>query len=196
MIASSKKKRCWSVRNSPIHGRGVFATRTIRKGARIIEYRGKRISEEVANDQPVRDPENPHHTFLFQLSDGAIIDAGTRGNSARWINHSCQPNSESIEYDDGTLFIHARRTIRAGEEICYDYRISMAGRSSKRDRLDYACACKSPRCRGTLLLIPEAAAQDRRWEAVARRGSLLDPVDRRGSPQASPCSTIYVPVRG
>jgi SET domain-containing protein len=155
MIAASKKKKCWCVRTSPIHGRGVFATRTIRKGARIIEYRGKRITEEAANDQPVRDPKDPHHTFLFQLDDGTIIDAGTRGNSARWINHSCQPNSESIEYDDGTLFIHARRAIHAGEEICYDYRISTEGRTTKRDRLEYACACNSPRCRGTLLLLPK-----------------------------------------
>jgi SET domain-containing protein len=149
-----KKRECWSVRNSPIHGRGVFATRTIRKGAMIIEYRGARISESAANRQPVRDPKDPHHTFLFQLSDGTIIDGGTRGNSARWINHSCQPNCESIEYDDGSLFIHARRTIRIGEELCYDYRITVAGAVTKTALRDYACACKSPRCRGTLLLTP------------------------------------------
>ena len=93
--------------------------------------------------------------FLFQLRDGTIIDAGTRGNSARWINHSCQPNCESLEYDDGTLFIHARRTIRAGEELCYDYRIGALGKVTDLDREDYACACKSPRCRGTLLLTPK-----------------------------------------
>jgi uncharacterized protein len=155
MTTSVNKNGCWCVRNSPIHGRGVFATRTIRKGARIVEYRGARISEDAANDQPVRDLLDPHHTFLFQLSDGTIIDGGARGNSARWINHSCQPNCESIEYGDGTLFIHARRTIRAGEEICYDYRISTEGRSSKKDRKAYACSCKSPRCRGTLLLGPK-----------------------------------------
>jgi SET domain-containing protein len=103
----------------------VFAIRTIRKGAKILEYRGARLSESAADAQPIRDPANPHHTFLFQLSDGTIIDGGTRGNSARWINHSCQPNCESVEYDDGTLFIHARRTIHAGEELCYDYRIAV-----------------------------------------------------------------------
>ena len=150
-----KKSPSWRVRNSPIHGRGVFAIRTIRKGAEILEYRGARITESAADDQPIRDPANPHHTFLFQLSDGTIIDAATRGNSARWINHSCQPNCESIEYDDGTLFIHARRTILAGEELCYDYRIAVLGRATSRDRKDYACACKSSRCRGTLLLTPK-----------------------------------------
>ena len=137
----------------------MFAIRTIRKGAKIIEYRGARISESAANDRPARDPKNPYHTFLFQVSDGTIIDGGARENNARWINHSCQPNCESVEYSDGTLFIRARRTIRAGEELCYDYRIAILG-SSKSDREAYACACKSPRCRGTLLL---TAKSHRRW---------------------------------
>ena len=151
-----KRSECWRVHSSPIHGRGMFAIRTIRKGAKIIEYRGARISESAANDQPARDPKNLYHTFLFQLSDGTVIDGGARGNSARWINHSCQPNCESVEYDDGTLFIHARRTIRAGEELCYDYHIAILGRSSKSDREAYACTCKSPRCRGTLLLMAKS----------------------------------------
>ena len=152
VAAALKKRPCWCVRTSPIHGRGVFATRTIRKGAKIIEYRGARIGRSDADVQPVRDPKDPHHTFLFELSDGTIIDAASGGNSARWINHSCEPNCESVEYDDGKLFIHARRTIRAGEELCYDYRIPVEGRGSERDRKAYACACRSSRCRGTLLL--------------------------------------------
>jgi SET domain-containing protein len=84
--------RSYAVRHSPIHGRGVFATRTIRKGADIVEYRGRRISAEEADDLPDSDPRNPYHTFLFELNDGRVIDAGVRGNAARWINHSCDPN--------------------------------------------------------------------------------------------------------
>ena len=60
---------------------------------------------------PLSDPNDPYHTLLFELSDGMVIDAGLRGNAARWINHGCQPNCEAIEYDDGRVFIHARRTI-------------------------------------------------------------------------------------
>lgn len=141
----------YRVRNSPIHGRGVFATRTIRKNSKIVEYRGQRISESAANRQPIRDRNDPHHTFLFRLSDGTIIDAATKGNSARWINHSCAPNCEAIEYDDGSIFIHALRTIRAGEELAYDYRITMDGRVSMADRKKYVCACQAPGCRKTLL---------------------------------------------
>ena len=122
-----KKSERWRVRSSPIHGRGVFAIRTIRKGAQIIEYPGARISESAAKCSAGSRSEESIHTFLFQLSDGTIIDGGARGNSACWINHSCQPNCESVQYDDGTLFIHARRTIRAGEELCYDYRIARLG---------------------------------------------------------------------
>jgi hypothetical protein len=56
------------------------------------------------------------------------------------------------EYENGKLSIHARRNIHAGEELCYDYRIPLEDRRSHRHRKAYACACQSPRCRGTLLL--------------------------------------------
>src|SRR5678816_1265329 len=84
--AKTRKPRPFAVRHSPIHGRGVFATRTIRKGADIVEYRGKRISMEAADELPDSDPNNPYHTFLFELNDGRVIDAGRGGNAARWIN--------------------------------------------------------------------------------------------------------------
>ena len=147
----SKPKRPYRVRNSPIHGRGVFATRTIRKGAKVIEYRGDRTTWEIALERPASDPDNPTHTFFFETSDGGIIDAGVRGNAARWINHSCDANCQSFEYDDGRVFIEARRTIRAGEEITYDYRLSLDGRISKRTLAEYACRCGASRCRGSLL---------------------------------------------
>ncbi|MHB8494225.1 MAG: SET domain-containing protein, partial [Casimicrobiaceae bacterium] len=76
---SARSTRAYAVRNSPIHGRGVFASRTIRKGSDIIEYRGRRISMEAADELPDSDPDNPHHTFLFELNDGRVIDAGVGG---------------------------------------------------------------------------------------------------------------------
>ena len=146
--------RPYVVRNSKIHGRGVFATRTIRKGTRIIEYRGDRTSWDVALERPPSDPDNPHHTFFFETSDGMVIDANVRGNAARWINHSCDANCESCEDDDGRVFIEARRTIRAGDEITYDYRLSLEGRITKRIRAAYACHCGATKCRGVLLVEP------------------------------------------
>ncbi|MGH8798630.1 MAG: SET domain-containing protein, partial [Casimicrobiaceae bacterium] len=146
---------------SPSHGRGAFATRTIRKGARIIEYRGARSSWDVACERPSSDPADPYHTLLFELADGSVIDAGLRGNAARWINHGCDPNCEAIEYDDGRVFIHARRAIRAGEELTYDYRLTFAGPISRRARAALACRCGAKRCRGTLLLLAPAAKRSK-----------------------------------
>ncbi|MGE5669732.1 MAG: SET domain-containing protein [Betaproteobacteria bacterium] len=146
-----RAKPAYVVRNSPIHGRGVFATRTIRKGEDIVEYRGRRISMQAAEELPDSDPDNPYHTFLFELNDGRVIDAAVRGNAARWINHSCQPNCEPYEDDDGHVIIAAKRTIRAGDELAYDYRLNVPGRRSARLRAAYACRCGAARCRGTML---------------------------------------------
>jgi SET domain-containing protein len=147
---NARPKRAYAVHHSAIHGRGVFATRTIRKGADIIEYRGRRISMDEADNLPDSDPDNPFHTFLFELNDGRVIDAGVRGNAARWINHSCRPNCVPYEDDAGRVFIEAKRTIKAGEELAYDYRLNVPGRPSARLYANYACRCGAPRCRGTM----------------------------------------------
>jgi len=148
---STPSPQPYVIRRSPTHGRGVFATRTINKGARVLEYRGIRIGSDAADYRPPTDPTDPYHTLMFELSDGTVIDASVRGNAARWINHGCDPNCEAIEYDDGRVYIHARRTIRAGEELRYDYRLVFEGRLSERARRAFACRCGARRCRGTML---------------------------------------------
>ena len=149
--ATARKTPIYVVRNSPIHGRGVFAGRTIRKGTCIVEYRGERISVREAERRPDSDPDNPCHTFLFELNDGRVIDASVRGNAARWINHSCDPKCEPFEDEDGRVFIEARRTIRKGEELAYDYKLSLGGRITAKIKRDYGCRCGASRCRGTML---------------------------------------------
>lgn len=144
-------RRLYRVRKSGIHGRGVFAATTIPKGAIIIEYRGQRTSWEIANARPDSDPANPHHTFIFETSDGRVIDGGRRGNAARWINHSCAPNCDSFEDDDGRVWIEARRAIPEGHELTYDYRLTLDGRISREVQAAYACRCGARSCRGSLL---------------------------------------------
>jgi len=139
------------VRPSPTHGRGVFATRTIRKGARIVEYRGSRLAPGAADKRPASNAADPYHTLMFKLHDGTVIDASLRGNAARWINHGCDPNCEAIEYDKGRVFICAKRTIRAGEELRYDYRLQYEGRMSRPAQRAFTCRCGARRCRGTML---------------------------------------------
>jgi len=162
-------KRPYAVRASRTHGRGVFATRTIRKGARIVEYRGARLSAEAADERPPSDPADPYHTMQFEVSDGTVIDASIRGNAARWINHGCDPNCEPIEYEDGRIYIHARRTIRAGEELCYDYRLGYEGRLTKRAERAFACRCGARRCRGTMLWRPPRRKPPATAGATGRR---------------------------
>jgi len=88
-MARIPTKKPYRVRHSAIHGRGVFAATAISKGALIIEYRGQRTTWEVVCARPDSDPEHPEHTFIFETSDGTVIDGGRRGNAARWMNHSC-----------------------------------------------------------------------------------------------------------
>lgn len=142
------------VRNSPIHGRGVYARRAIKQGERIIEYRGNIISWAEADDLPPSDPNDPHHTFLFSLSDGKrVIDASRSRNVARWINHSCEPNSETEETDTGRVFVEALRDIAAGEEINYDYCLIVDEKITKKVRKQYLCLCGTASCRGTMLAL-------------------------------------------
>ena len=150
MPSTARRARPWRVLDSPIHGRGVFAARKIRKGETIIEYRGRRTTWDEASRAAAAD-DDPYHTFLFSLDDGRVIDAGVRGNAARWINHSCAPNCETFEDDDGRVFVAARRTIRPGEELSYDYQLEIDGKVGPRLRRAYACRCGARRCRGTML---------------------------------------------
>ncbi|HXM74544.1 MAG TPA: SET domain-containing protein-lysine N-methyltransferase [Chthoniobacterales bacterium] len=134
------------VRRSRVHGHGVFATKRIRKKARIIEYTGKRVTWES-----VPDDSNDSHTFLFGLDDGTIvIDPRIGGNDARWINHSCDPNCEAIE-EDGRIFIYALRHIRPGEELSYDYQLEVDEPVTREAEQESKCFCGTSRCRGTML---------------------------------------------
>ena len=150
-MAARKPKKPYAVRHSTIHGRGVFAVDDIRKGTPVIEYKGKRSSWDEAMERPDSDPDDPAHTFLFELDDGRVIDARVRGNAARWINHSCTPNCVTCEDGDGYVFIEAKRRIHAGEELTYDYRLSVDGKLTKKERAQYACRCGTAKCRGSLL---------------------------------------------
>lgn len=148
--SSPRRKRRVRVGKSGVHGKGVYAAADLRKGARIIEYTGRRVPWKEAQLEPARDPANPYHTFFFSLDDGNVIDAAHGGNAARWINHSCEPNCETIE-ENGRMYVHALRRIRAGEELFYDYKLVAAERRTKKLEQEFACFCGSANCRGTML---------------------------------------------
>ncbi len=111
-------------------GLGLFTDSDIPKGACIIEYKGKlltRDQEETVNSK-----------YLFEVNSRKTIDGAPRWNTARYINHSCRPNCEPNIYK-GRVYIHARRRIKAGEELNYDY-----GTNYFNEFLKEICAC--PKC--------------------------------------------------
>src|SRR4029079_6018553 len=98
------------VRNSPVHGRGVFAVAPISKGTRIIEYLGDRVSHEAADKRYEDHDESDNHTFLFIVDKKTALDARVRCNDARFINHQCAGNYESV-IENRRVFIDAVRDI-------------------------------------------------------------------------------------
>lgn len=146
--SKSKSRRRFAVRNSGIHGKGVFALTRIPKGTRLIEYKGERLTDAQVDKRYAKD-ENPH-TFLFALDDGMVIDATTGGNSARWINHSCAPNCEAVD-DEDHIYIETLRAIRPGEELSYNYGIELEEKHTPALKRLYQCRCGARSCKGTIL---------------------------------------------
>ena len=137
-------------RRSGVHGKGVFALEDIAEGEVLIEYIGEVIGWQEAQDRHPHDPKQPNHTFYFHVDEDRVIDAKHGGNSARWINHSCDPNCFADEID-GRIFITALRNIHAGEELNYDYGLIIEERYTPKLKAEYPCWCGSDDCRGTLL---------------------------------------------
>lgn len=151
--AVGKEKRASpriQVRRSGVHGKGVFALGSFTKGERIVEYTGQIITWKEALRRHPHDPADPNHTFYFHIDDGRVIDGKFGGNAAKWINHACQPNCETDE-DDGRVWIKAKRAIKPGEELNYDYGLILDGRHTAKIKKEFECRCGSRKCRGTLL---------------------------------------------
>lgn len=143
----------FEVRHSRVHGNGVFALRRIRKGTNIIEYLGERVSPELADARyESKDPKDGH-TFLFAVDSKTVIDAGVDGNDARFVNHGCDPNCQTVQ-TDARIFIEALRTIRPGEELAYDYRIKRDADDPADIDIVFRCLCGAKNCRGTMLEAP------------------------------------------
>ena len=131
--------KIYEVRNSPIHGKGVFAARDIKKGERIIEYLGEKISKEESNRRGVEREE---------LAKKTDIDGNFDYNDARYINHACRTNSESV-CENGRIFIYATRDIKKGEEILYNYGYAFE------NFIDHPCKCGFPECVGYIVAVED-----------------------------------------
>jgi SET domain-containing protein len=145
------------LRRSHIHGNGVFAAKSLPAKKRVVQYRGTLMTHDEVDDAMGGDIETGH-TFLFTLNDLFVIDGNTKGNIARWINHSCAPNCEAVAVDHPSgdvakerIFIETIRPVRAGEELTYDYGIVLEDRYTPRLKKIWECRCGVGSCTGTLL---------------------------------------------
>ena len=150
------------IRSSAIHAAGCYTTTPIRKGARVAEYTGPRLSKAEAD---TRYDETPI-TYLFGLGDGTVVIDGHC--MAMFINHSCDPNCETHE-ENGRVWIKAIRTIAAGEEITYDYCLYDG------DDDEALCNCGTKKCRGTMYSQSESR---RRKRVVKKKPRLKNPARR------------------
>ena len=97
-------------------GLGLFATKPIKKGAKIIRYFGPLLDSKKKKDDAIE------NKYLFELTNRWTIDGSVRKNVARYINHACKPNAESdVRPRKRKVFIRAIKNIEPGEEINYDY---------------------------------------------------------------------------
>ena len=175
----------FEVRKSQVHGRGAFALRRIRTGTRIVEYLGERVSHDEADRRYEDRDERDSHTFLFIVDARTVIDAGVGGNDARFINHSCEPNCETV-IERSRVYIEAVRTIRPGEEICYDYRLGRTEDDPPDIDAIYACRCGRANCRGSMLWPPRKPRASRPGrKRDGRRAAALGKVARRAGGRIS-----------
>ena len=150
------------IRSSAIHAAGCYSTTAVRKGTRVAEYTGPRLTKDEAD---AANEESPI-TYLFGLGDGAVVIDGHC--MAMFINHSCNPNCETEEVR-GRVWITAIRNIKPGEEITYDYCLYDGGED------EAICNCGAPKCRGTMYSREEirrrkAAAKKVSKKKAAKRG--------------------------
>ena len=133
----NKKKK------SNIDKNGLYANCDIKKGRRIIQYKGKIISVTKSEIDPKFN--NEKAIYLFNINKKFDLDGDFKFNTARLINHSCDPNCEV--FGSGLkIWVYAMKDIKKGEELSYDY-----GFSFDEDYKQYPCRCGSEKCVGYII---------------------------------------------
>ena len=127
---------------SPIHRWGVYAAEAIPADRRIIEYRGEKCSRRETKIRAERE-----FNYLFTLDSYWTVDGSVGGSGAEFINHCCEPNTES-RILRGHIYYYSLRDLKKGEELTIDYRFA-------HDVEKHPCACGAKGCRGTINLLKE-----------------------------------------
>ena len=133
----------YKVKKSNIDNKGLVAAKDIKKGTRIIYYKGKLISKKESENNPKFD--NSKRIYLFEINKRYDLDGDFNFNTARLINHSCNPNCEVVG-KGLKLWIESIKDIKKGEELSYDY-----GFSFDEDFRNFPCKCGSKKCVGFIV---------------------------------------------
>ena len=136
-------KKLYKIKKSNIDNRGLYAATNIKKNTKIIEYKGKIITVKETETNPKFD--NDKAIYLFNLNKKYDLDGDFKYNTARLINHSCDPNCE-VDGVGLKLWIYAVKDIKKNEELTYDY-----GFSFDKDYRDFPCRCGAKKCVGFIV---------------------------------------------
>ncbi|CAK9818707.1 Histone-lysine N-methyltransferase trithorax [Anthophora plagiata] len=142
-ILKETSKESVGVYHSHIHGRGLFCLRDIEAGEMVIEYAGEVIRASLTDKREKYYDSKNIGCYMFKIDDHLVVDATMKGNAARFINHSCEPNCYSRVVDilgKKHILIFALRRIIQGEELTYDYKFPF-------EDIKIPCTCGSRRCR-------------------------------------------------
>ena len=173
VISSNKPYRIGRSRT----GLGLFATKPIRKGTRIIRYFGPILDSRKEEDDEIE------NKYLFELNGRWTIDGSVRKNVARYINHSCRPNAESdVRPRERKVYIRAIRNIEPGDEISYDYGTDYFKAYLK------PIGCKCPSC--------ETKRKKLRAEARAERAGMKARAERKAAKAAAIPATAKKKLNG
>ena len=136
-------KKLYKIKKSKIDNKGLYAATNIKKDTQIIEYKGKIITVKETETNPKFD--NDKAIYLFNLNKKYDLDGDFKYNTARLINHSCDPNCE-VDGVGLKLWIYALKDIKKNEELTYDY-----GFSFDKDYKDFPCRCGAKKCVGFIV---------------------------------------------
>jgi SET domain-containing protein len=142
----------WKVKRSKVHGYGIFATKDIKKGVKIIQYIGEKILKaegDTRSASRIKKYLNSNRTgsvYIFELNKKYDIDGSVSYNKAKYINHSCDPNCE-VDIINNEIWISSIKKIKKGQELNYDYGYEF----DKEDFRDHICKCGSHLCIGYII---------------------------------------------
>ena len=135
--------KLYKVKKSYIDNKGLYAVKDIKDRTRIIEYKGKILTKKQVELNPKFD--NDKAIYLFNINKKYDLDGDFKYNTARLINHSCDPNCE-VDGVGLKLWIYAIKDIKKNEELTYDY-----GFSFDKDYKDFPCRCGAKKCVGFIV---------------------------------------------